>query len=724
MRALMISADPALADKASGVFSRVSGYAAQAGEVVAVLRTVGGSPAPISVGPLTVLPTASRGVAASFRDLFRLARAAARARGPFDLVTAQDPFEHGFVAWRAARKIGAPLELQLHTDFSAPGFLAVSRVNQVRVWLANFLIPRAAAVRAVSSRVARAASAAGARQVSVVPVRAEISALLSRPLPGNWSGQGEFEIATVSRLAPEKRIEILIEAAKALRARDIPARLTVIGDGPERARLERLAGHGAPVRFLGRREAPLASGEFHAYAQASAFEGYGLSLLEAAARGLPIVTTDVGLVGETLRDGESCLAATLAASFADALEKIARDPALAEGLSAAAREAAREENSRGGETVVGAWQKIAATSRHELTAYAPNSCLPGRRLLVVTQALAEDDPVLGFFCRWVDALAARSDSVVGVCLRRGRYAPPPNVRVRSLGKGEGRALPGILQQLRYACRFKMIAWRERKNYDAVFVHMNEEYVLVAGLLWRFLGKPVTMWRNHYDGSWRTRLAGRLCREVFCTSKFSYTATFPNARLMPVGVPTDRFAVAGGARVARSVLFLGRISPSKNLDLAVEALGLLSRRGVDFRATFVGDALPEHAAHAESLRRRARELGIAEKIDWRPGVPNAETPAIYAAHEIFVNPSRSGMFDKTMLEAAAAGCRVVYSSEDARGIFGGAGFFPLAGGAAALAAALDSSLAGSDGWNQETARAAVEANSLEALADALAARLAC
>jgi glycosyltransferase involved in cell wall biosynthesis len=712
MRVLMISADPALAVVASEVFARVSGYAAEAGEIVIALRTVGGPSAEAKDGPLAVSPTASRSKLDSFFDLRRLAARLARERGPFDLVTAQDPFEHGLVAWRLARALGLPLELQLHTDFAAPGFAAVSRANRFRARLARFLIPRAASVRAVSSRAASAALAAGARRVSVAPVRADLGALLGLPAPEPWRGDGAFEVVTVSRLAPEKRIEVLIDAVATLRASGVPARLTVIGDGPERGRLERLAAPlGGAARFAGRLSSPLASGEFHAYAQASAFEGYGLSLLEAAARGLPVVTTGVGLVGDALRDGESCLVVGDAPAAAAALAKIAGDPALGERLGAAARVAARAESDRVGETVVGAWR--AALDARRL------------RLFVVTQALDADDTVLGFFCRWVDELAARSESVVAACLRRGRYEPPGNARVVSLGKGEGRALPGPLQKLRYAIRFLGLAWRERRSYDAVFVHMNEEYVLVAGLLWRLLGKRMTMWRNHYAGSWKTRLAGRLCHEVFCTSRSSYTASFPNVRLMPVGVPLDRFGARPDvAREPRSVLFLGRVAPSKNLDLAVDALASLAEAGVDFRATVVGDPLPEHVAFAAALRARADAAGLGGLIDWRPGVPNAETPAIYAAHEIFVNPSRSGMFDKTMLEAAASGCRVVYSSEDARGLFGGAGFFDLALGAPALAAALRASLDGADGWDPEAAARAAAGHSLGALADALAARLAC
>jgi glycosyltransferase involved in cell wall biosynthesis len=710
VRILMISADPALADRGSVVFQRVGGYAEKAGEIVAVARTIEGSTARVSEGQLTVLPTGSRGKLTALLDLYRIGRRVARERGPFDVVTAQNPFEHGLVAWLVARAAHAPLELQAHTDFASPGFVDVSRGNWFRAQIARFLLPKAASVRAVSRRVADACRAVGARRVSAVPVRADVGALFALPEPEPYDGQGAFEIVTVSRLSAEKRIEELIESVRLLRERGLTARLTVIGDGPEGARLEKLAENleQGSVIFLGRLSSPLARGRYHAYAQASAFEGYGLSLVEAAARGLPVVTTDVGLVGEVLVDGESCLVADGPEAFGIALAGLACNPGLAKSLGHAARQAAVRAEGERGETVVEAW--AAAATR------------PKPRVLFVSQALDESDPVLGFVARWIEELAARVDSVVAVGLRRGSFAPPANVRTRSLGKGQGKPLPKLFERLRVAGRFLSIAWRERKSYDAVFVHMNEEYVLVAGWLWRILGKRVTMWRNHYDGTWKTKLAGKLCHEVFCTSAASYTARFPNARIMPVGVPLERFgAVRGAVRVPRSVLFLGRIAPSKNLTLPLEALAQLAAAGVDFRATFVGDPLPEHAGYAANLRERAATLGLADRIEWRAGVPNAETPEIYAAHEIFVNTSRSGMFDKTIFEAAASGCRLVYASDDARELFG-SGHFPLAGGAPALAAALRASLGGEDGWDPARAKAAAEAHSLSRLMDELAERL--
>lgn len=300
------------------------------------------------------------------------------------------------------------------------------------------------------------------------------------------------------------------------------------------------------------------------------------------------------------------------------------------------------------------------------------------RLLFVTQALDLDDPTLSVYHDWVAALAGRCESVVTICLKEGRYALPQNVQVYSLGKEQGSVSPFI-----YALRFISLAWKLRQRYDRVFVHMNQEYILIAGWLWELMNKSVYMWRNHYAGSWLTDIAASTCTKVFCTSKHSYTAKYKKTVLMPVGVDTNRFA-ASMERVPRSILFLARMAPSKRPEVLLEALELLTARGIRYTADFYGDPLPEHLSYYAALRERQNT-----HIEFFPGVPNADVPVIYGTHDIFVNCSKSGMFDKTLFEAAASGCIVFSTSEDFRDTAGERYYFT---DASTLADRIESALA--------------------------------
>jgi len=283
------------------------------------------------------------------------------------------------------------------------------------------------------------------------------------------------------------------------------------------------------------------------------------------------------------------------------------------------------------------------------------------KLLLTTQAVDIHHPVLGFFHEWIAELAKHFERIEVVCLMEGEHRLPGNVTVHSLGKDQK-----VERRHIYAFRFISIAWRLRKNYDAVFVHMNQEYVLTAGWLWKLLGKPVYMWRNHYAGTFFTRIAVAFCKRVFCTSKRSYTARFKRTMLMPVGVDVGRFSETGTVtRVPHSILFLSRMAPSKRPDMLIDALGMLKERGLSFSATLVGSPNPEDEAFYAGLRDHIHLLGLDAMVAFRPAVEHAAAAAVFQSHEIFVNTSRTGMFDKTIFEAAASGCLVLASSEDFR-----------------------------------------------------------
>jgi len=335
------------------------------------------------------------------------------------------------------------------------------------------------------------------------------------------------------------------------------------------------------------------------------------------------------------------------------------------------------------------------------------------RLLITTQALDKNDPVLGFFHAWVAALAPRFEGVEVICLREGNHTLSENVRVHSLGKEEGEK-----SRLGYALRFLRLAWQLRHDYDAVFVHMNQEYVLLAGWLWNLLGKRIYMWRNHYQGSWLTDLAAALCTKVFCTSKHSYTANYAKTVIMPVGVDMDRFHTNPCTeRKPNSILFLARMAPSKRPEMLLEALGLLKGKGTDFTAMFCGSPLPRDEAYYEGLRAKAEDLGIGNRVAWMPARANDETPDLYRAHELFVNCSPSGMFDKTIFEAAACGCRVLAASDDWKAGVGERYWFDTAPG---LAEKIEACFAAPEADTAELRFA--ERSGLSVLADRLAKEL--
>jgi glycosyltransferase involved in cell wall biosynthesis len=104
----------------------------------------------------------------------------------------------------------------------------------------------------------------------------------------------------VGRLAPHKRFDLAVEGCSRLKKR-----LIVVGDGPERERLQRLAG--PTIEFLGR-VSDEALHNLYLKTRALVFpsyEDYGLVPLEAQARGAPVIAFGRGGVLETVKEGVS-----------------------------------------------------------------------------------------------------------------------------------------------------------------------------------------------------------------------------------------------------------------------------------------------------------------------------------------------------------------------------------------------------------------------------------
>jgi len=283
------------------------------------------------------------------------------------------------------------------------------------------------------------------------------------------------------------------------------------------------------------------------------------------------------------------------------------------------------------------------------------------KLLIVTQKVNINDPILGFFHRWIIEFSKHCEKITVICLEKGEFYLPVNVKVLSLGKENG------VSKIKYLVNFYKYIWRERKNYDAVFVHMNQEYILLAGFWWRLIGKKVFMWRNHNAGSWLTDLAAFFCTKVFCTSKYSYTAKYKKTVLMPVGVDTEIFKPDPNVnKIPHSILFLARMSPAKKPHILIEALKFLKEKKVEFVANFYGDPALSDQSYYENLKQKVVDYGLDDRIIFHKGIPNRDTVAIYNQHKIFVNLSSSGMYDKTIFEAMACGCVVLTSNENLSG----------------------------------------------------------
>jgi glycosyltransferase involved in cell wall biosynthesis len=137
-------------------------------------------------------------------------------------------------------------------------------------------------------------------------------------------------LLAVCRLEPQKGLDVAVRALPEIRTRHPDAVLVVLGEGPQREQLERLAGElGVPVFLPGRVPDVTAwLGRADLLVHPARWEGFGLALLEAMLASLPVVATRVSSIPEIVVDGETGLLvpAEDVAALAAAVSRVLHDP--------------------------------------------------------------------------------------------------------------------------------------------------------------------------------------------------------------------------------------------------------------------------------------------------------------------------------------------------------------------------------------------------------------
>ena len=152
-----------------------------------------------------------------------------------------------------------------------------------------------------------------------------------------------FVIGWLGRMTEIKRVDVLLRAFAQLRSAGVESDLVLVGDGPLRQELKRLArelGVESRCHFVGFSEQVSAHyAAFDAVALTSASEGTPVTLIEALAAACPVVSTDVGGVSDVVEDCHSgyLVAPGDVAALAERLQRLAGDPALRREFGEAGR---------------------------------------------------------------------------------------------------------------------------------------------------------------------------------------------------------------------------------------------------------------------------------------------------------------------------------------------------------------------------------------------------
>lgn len=267
------------------------------------------------------------------------------------------------------------------------------------------------------------------------------------------------------------------------------------------------------------------------------------------------------------------------------------------------------------------------------------------KLLVLTQKVDQKDPILGFFHRWIIEFAKHCEKVTIICLQKGNFDLPDNVSVFSLGKEDG------ISRLKYLWRFYTYIWRLRYNYDAVFVHMNPEYVILGGMLWRIWKKKINLWYIHKKINFKLKLAEKIVDKIFTIKQDFFKLSSRKFEYVGHGIDVEKFKRdIEIQKIENSILFVGRISLVKRLEVLIEALKKIDEKKNKFVLNLVGEAGPQDESYYKKIKILAKELEGRCEVNFLGNILNDQMPKVYNQNELLVNLTPVGSFDKVVLEA--------------------------------------------------------------------------
>lgn len=283
-------------------------------------------------------------------------------------------------------------------------------------------------------------------------------------------------------------------------------------------------------------------------------------------------------------------------------------------------------------------------------------------LLIVTKKVDRNDQLLGFFIDWIGRLSKKFEKVTVLCLEKGEFNLPENVKVISLGKDKN------LPKLFWLFNFYKNIVGHRKNYDSVFIHMNPMWVVWGGWYWHFMQKKIFFWYTSGGVTPKLKLAEKFADTIFTASHESFRLPSKKVIVTGHGIDTELFKPDIYKKSDKfTILSIGRISKVKNYEILVKAAKILKEQNVEFSITMIGEpALKKDQDYEQKIKTLIDELDLQEDFKFLGKINHKDLVPYYQSHHLFVHLSKTGSLDKTLLEAMACGINVLSSNDAARG----------------------------------------------------------
>lgn len=318
----LTAGDAFLEAKADGSFNqqqlRQMEYAKHLNKYIIVTRTSGTNFKPVSLTQnLIVYPVYSTNRYFAMREVMRIASNICEEHN-IDVISPRDPYFFGRIGFKLKRKYKIPLAIHVMGDMiNNKNFFKERFGNRILNYYAKKLLQKADAIRVSTTREKRKLIQLGFPDEKIfrVPFFVELAPFLkecgSSKRDELLSDKFERIVLTVSRLSKEKNVEMLIRIAAKVIQKNRKILFVVIGGGILMDALKKKAeslGVKENILFAGKIENQLLPEYYRAadaFAITSFYEGTCMVLLEAAASGLPIVSTDTAGAADAIIKGKT-----------------------------------------------------------------------------------------------------------------------------------------------------------------------------------------------------------------------------------------------------------------------------------------------------------------------------------------------------------------------------------------------------------------------------------
>lgn len=290
-------------------------------------------------------------------------------------------------------------------------------------------------------------------------------------------------------------------------------------------------------------------------------------------------------------------------------------------------------------------------------------------LLFITRKIDYKDERAGFVIDWLQELALKVTKLVVICQEEGEWPNrPANTVVYSLGKDLG------YSKIRQFINFQFLAIKLMSGVAGVLAHMMPLFGILAGPWCKIFKKKLVQWYAHGTVDWRLKLAD-FWVDAYITSSMDGLRLKTKKPVQVIGQGINvKFFVPKSSDNPQTlqnkkfkILSVGRISPTKNLDMLIKAAEDLQLNEFEMRDKILlqiigGPGKPEQATYMKALEEEVKSKKLNNVIDFLGPLSRAEILSYYQNCDLFINLSETGSLDKAVLEAMACGSLVLTSNE--------------------------------------------------------------